>query len=177
MKRKAFVTAVLIAVLATTTFFVVQASGKDNLIKVREATAEFQHTRTARAAGYDLVVGFDYCFQNYGVGGMGYHYINTELLDTTVDVLHPEAMVYAPDVNGSIQLGAVEYMVPAAVWDAEHHERPQVLGQDFHFHEKLDMYVLHAWIWKNNPAGIFEDWNPDVSCPAPSPWHRPIRSR
>jgi hypothetical protein len=51
MKRKAFVTAVLIAVLATTTFFVVQAPGKDELIKVREATAEFQHTQTARAAG------------------------------------------------------------------------------------------------------------------------------
>jgi len=108
---------------------------------------------------------------------MGYHYINTHLLDTTVEVLHPEAMVYAPDAKGSIQLGAVEYMVPAAAWDAEHNERPQVLGQDFHFHKKLGMYVLHAWIWKNNPAGIFEDWNPDVSCPAPLNWEVPFRGR
>jgi hypothetical protein len=23
---------------------------------------------------------------------------------------------------------------------------------------------LHAWIWQNNPAGMFEDWNPTVSC-------------
>jgi hypothetical protein len=26
-------------------------------------------------------------------------------------------------------------------------------------------FDLHAWIWKHNPDGLFEDWNPDVSCP------------
>ena len=26
-------------------------------------------------------------------------------------------------------------------------------------------YSLHAWIWKHNPAGPFEMWNPDVHCP------------
>ena len=31
--------------------------------------------------------------------------------------------------------------------------------------EQLGVYILHAWIWKNNPAGMFEDWNPKVSCP------------
>ena len=29
----------------------------------------------------------------------------------------------------------------------------------------LGRYILHAWIWKPNPAGMFENWNPDVSCP------------
>ena len=25
-------------------------------------------------------------------------------------------------------------------------------------------YELHAWIWKHNPRGMFDDWNPLVSC-------------
>jgi hypothetical protein len=27
------------------------------------------------------------------------------------------------------------------------------------------VYVLHAWIFEHNPAGMFEDWNPRVVCP------------
>jgi MoxR-like ATPase len=27
-------------------------------------------------------------------------------------------------------------------------------------------YELHAWIWKHNPRGMFDDWNPRVVCPA-----------
>jgi|RhiMetdeSRZDD1v2_1073273.scaffolds.fasta_scaffold481249_2 hypothetical protein len=93
------------------------------------------------------------------------------------DLLHPEAIIYAPNLNGSIQLGAVEYMVPAAMWDAENTNPPQVLGQSFHLHERLRMYVLHSWIWKDNPSGIFEDWNPDVSFPMPLKWDGPMRWR
>ena len=25
-------------------------------------------------------------------------------------------------------------------------------------------YELHAWVWKDNPAGTFADYNPDVTC-------------
>ena len=25
-------------------------------------------------------------------------------------------------------------------------------------------YELHAWAWKHNPRGLFDDWNPRVSC-------------
>lgn len=94
-----------------------------------------------------------------------------------MDLLHPEAIVYAPNQSGSIQLGAVAYMVPTTVWHAEHNELPQILGQSFHLHETLGMYVLHVWIWKDNPSGMFEDWNPNVSCPAPLQWDGPLRSR
>jgi len=120
-----------------------------------------------------LVPGLDYCFQNYGVGGIGYRYINTTLLDTNIDLLHPEAIIYTSDENRSIRLGAVEYMMPVSAWDAGHSKPPQILGQSFHLNEKLDMYVLHAWIWNNNPSGMFEARNPDVSCPAPLKWMGP----
>jgi hypothetical protein len=26
-------------------------------------------------------------------------------------------------------------------------------------------YELHAWVWKHNPSGMFNDWNPLVTCP------------
>jgi hypothetical protein len=166
-----------IVFLATATVFIIQAASKDDITRVREATERFHRTPAARAAGYDLILGLDDCFQNYGVGGRGYYYINTNLLDTTVDLLQPEAIVYASDTNGSIELGAVGYMVPAAAWDSEYIKPPQVLGQRFHLNARLGMYVLHAWIWKNNPSGMFEDWNPDVSCPNPLNWDVPFRGR
>jgi hypothetical protein len=59
----------------------------------------------------------------------------------------------------------VEYIVPAEPWDAAGHATPPtVLGQTFHLNPALGVYVLHVWIWRNNPAGIFEDWNPQITC-------------
>lgn len=165
MKRKRMLIVggiiLIAAVLATVAF----ASGQSDLAKLRAATAKFHRTQVVQEAGYDLVPDLDHCFDNPGVGGMGFHYINTELLDTTVDPLQPEAMVYAPGPNGKLQFGAVEFIVPAEAWDAEHDSLPSAYGQDFHLNETLGVYVLHAWIWKNNPSGMFEDWNPKVSCP------------
>jgi hypothetical protein len=25
-------------------------------------------------------------------------------------------------------------------------------------------YERHVWLWAHNPAGMYEDWNPKVSC-------------
>jgi len=135
------------------------------LAQVRAATARFHRTQAADAAGYVSVPGLDACFNNPGVGGMGFHLIKTSSLDLAVNVLEPEAMVYAPGPNGQLQLDAVEYIVPAAAWDAAGHtEPPSVLGQTFHLDAELGVYIVHAWIWQENPLGMFEDWNPKVSC-------------
>lgn len=150
------------AVLATVAF----AGGQSDLAQLRAATADFHKLENAQTAGYGLVPGLDHCFDNPGVGAMGYHYINTDILDTTVEPLKPEAMVYAPGPNGQLKLAAVEFIVPAEAWDAEGNpELPSLYGQSFHLNESLGVYVLHAWVWKNNPSGMFEDWNPKVSCP------------
>jgi hypothetical protein len=165
MKQKTLIVSGLIAALALILIAAVQSSTQSDLAKIREATAQFHRTDAAKAAGYDLVSGLDYCFNNPGVGGMGFHYINTAILDTTVELLHPEAMVYTPSPNG-LQLGAVEYIVPQDKWDATGStEPPMLMGMHLHLNENLHVYVLHAWIWKNNPSGIFKDWNPNVSCP------------
>jgi hypothetical protein len=150
---------VLLALAATTAL----ADSQDELAEVRAATAQFHQLEAAEAAGHVLLPGLDHCFNNPGAGAMGYHYINPALLDTTVEAARPEALVYAPDANGRVRLAAVEYIVPAAFWEAE--ELPSLYGQSFHLNQALGVYVLHAWIWQHNPAGIFEDWNPEVSCP------------
>ena len=163
MKRKLLILFGIMAVFALVFVTSVQASTQSDIAEIRKATAQFHRIEIAKAAGYDLRPGLDHCFNSPGVGAMGYHYINTDMLDLTVDLLHPEAMVYVPSPNG-LQLGAVEYIVPAEAWDDEHDELPMLLGQTFHLNKTLGVYVLHAWIWKNNSSGIFEDWNPKVSC-------------
>jgi len=143
----------------------VSAMGQSALAAVRAATARFHRTEVAQAAGWDLVPGLDHCFENPGVGAMGYHYINVGILDLTLEATQPEALVYAPE-RGELKLAAVEYIVPAEPWDAAHgSELPSVLGHSLHLNQALGVYVLHAWIWKHNPAGMFADWNPQVSCP------------
>jgi hypothetical protein len=165
MNTKRLLLVALIAVLAVAAVTTAFAAGQDNLAPVRAATAPFHDPAAAQAAGYVKVSGLDNCFNNPGVGGMGFHLINTSLLDTKLDAQHPEAMVYAPGPDGKLQLVAVEYIVPAAAWAATGATQPpSVLGLNLHLLPSLGVYALHAWIWKPNPSGIFQDWNPNVSC-------------
>ena len=164
-RRTVIILATVVVLAAVVAVTVVSAAGQGDLGKLRAATVKFKDPSAAEAAGYVLVDGLDYCFNNPGVGGMGLHYINTASLDTTVEMLKPEAMVYHAEDGGQLKLGAVEYIVPAAAWDAEGHATPpSVLGQTFHLNEALGVYVLHVWLWRHNPAGIYEDWNPRITC-------------
>ena len=137
---------------------------RSDLAELRLATVQFQQLEAAQAAGHRLVPGLDQCFGNLGFGGLGYRYINTSLIDTNVDLLQPEVMIYVPGPNGIRQLAAVEYVVPVAAWHATQTGWPQLMGHQFHLNSSLDAYVLNIWVWEDNPLGMFEDWNPRVSC-------------
>lgn len=56
-------------------------------------------------------------------------------------------------------------------WDAQHTQPPVLFGREFHLvtapnrYGVLAFYELHAWVWKHNPSGAFNDWNPRVTCP------------
>ena len=40
-----------------------------------------------------------------------------------------------------------------------------MLGEDLGIlNPALGWYILHAWVWKPNPSGMFNNWNPDVDC-------------
>ena len=165
MNRRHFLVVVVLVIAVFVLVAAVAADGKSDLARVKQATSKYHRPDLAQAEGWDLREGLDHCFNNQPSGGMGYHYINTDVLDATVDVLEPEAMVYAPLPNGKLQLAAVEYIVDKESWDSENPGvLPEALGQEFHAHSSLPVYILHAWIWRNNPSGLFEDWNPTVSC-------------
>ncbi len=168
MKKKRWMLAGLVIVMVLGIGSVALARSQNNVARIRAATAQFNRPSAAQTAGWDLVDGLDHCFENPGVGAMGFHYINVNLLDTIVDHTQPEAMVYAPGPEGKLNLAAVEYIVPAASWDEAGNNAPPYLPEldkSFHLNEALGVYVLHAWIFRSNPAGMFEDWNPNVSCP------------
>jgi hypothetical protein len=71
-----------------------------------------------------------------------------------------------PGPNGRLRLGAVESIVPAGPWDVSCDHPPMVLGRHLRHNETLGVYVLHARAFERNPAGMFEDWNPRVTCPS-----------
>jgi hypothetical protein len=133
------------------------------------ATAGFQDVQIAEAAGYASSLDTLGCFQDATLGGMGVHYINQSLMDATVDITKPEALVYELDADGKISgLVAHEYIVPIEAWTSA--TPPSLFGVNFHRHPTLPLWVLHAWLWKDNSTGIFQDWNPAVrQCPTNVP--------
>ena len=134
------------------------------------ATAGFQDVATAEAAGYASSLDTLGCFQDPASGGMGLHYINQSLMDATVDITKPEALVYELDATGEITgLVAHEYIVPIDAWTSTR-AAAACSAWSFHQHPTLPLWVLHTWLWKDNPTGVFEDWNPAVRlCPAGVP--------
>lgn len=82
----------------------------------------------------------------------------------------PEALTYEVQPNGQLALTGVEYVVFQEAWDAEHDQPPTLFGQPFvlvpagNRYGIPAFYALHAWAWKANPTGSFEDWNPKVLC-------------
>ena len=69
------------------------------------------------------------------------------------------------EVRGdTLRLVAVEYVVPQIAWTSAN--PPQLFGESFHRNDALGIWALHAWIWRANPLGMFEDFNPNVRlCP------------
>ena len=133
------------------------SADQPDLNGVRRATAPFHNLRLAEAAGY-ADSGLP-CFDD-PTGGMGFHWVKGPLTDAPkADA--PDALVYAPRPDGSLQLVAVEYLVDVGSWGSS---PPQLFGQQFHELSLpqfgLHVWELHAWIWKPNPSGMFTDFNP-----------------
>ena len=104
------------------------------------------------------------CLDLPGVGGMGHHYANLGWLnDAVVEWDKPELLVFAPSPNkrDGLKLVAVEYIVSA---DASP-TAPVVFGQTMHLLPEINSWILHVWFGDHNPTGIFEDWNPTITCP------------
>ena len=103
----------------------------------------------------------------YPKGGMGIHFVNLTV-QGPLDPKKPNVLIYEP-VGDKLELVAAEWLVPVTVAK----ERPVLFGQPFQGpmegHEPLIPqefvhYDLHAWLFKDNPNGMFSPTNPDVTC-------------
>jgi len=128
------------------------------IAQVRRATARFHDIEVAKAAGYDVQSPAG-CASS-SEGGQGFHWINNGLVDTEVDLLKPELVMYEPQPGGSMRLVGVDYVVPYV----EGSSPPKLLGRDFAHLEALGVWAIHIWAWATNEKGTFAPWNPAVSC-------------
>ena len=126
------------------------------LQQVRAATARYRHIEKAFADNY-VDIGLK-------LPNMGYHILKAELVTPVFDVRKPPILVYNKDEDGNFELLAVEYAVPI---DHQHEDTPPAgfTGDDdeWNFNTlNTGWWTLHAWVWKNNPDGVFKPMNPSV---------------
>lgn len=130
------------------------------LQSVRRATSRFHSTTQALKAGH---LPDDHCVSVPGLGGMGYHWVNPDLVDAEFDPLKPEAILYATGPGGNLRLVAVEYIVLDIGQD-----HPMFGSQLFNVGGTPvaePHWSLHVWLYQDNPSGIFQPFNPNISCP------------
>ncbi len=141
------------------------------LARARAGTEAFRNPEAARAAGY-RPVGPDF-------PGMGRHWIHTALILRSIpDPAQPPVLEYA-ELNGAPTLVGVAYAV--LVQDDTVPASLPVPSDAWHFHQgTVDqesflrshagaghsvvpgprLAVVHAWIWLDNPDGVFatDNW-------------------
>ena len=136
------------------------------LERVRSALTKYRDSITAVRDGYFSTVG---CIE-YPTGGMGIHFLNPQLIGPVPDPVRPQILLYEP-VGDKFRLIGAEWFVPLATGVKEH---PTLFGQRFdgpmEGHEplmpaNLQHYDLHVWLFKLNPAGLFNVVNTTVKCP------------
>ncbi|MEP6491781.1 MAG: hypothetical protein ABJF01_03835 [bacterium] len=132
-----------------------------DIATLRIATTAFHDLAAAQAVGYPTATPM--CVQDSTMGGMGQHYLNRALYDDTLDIAHPEMIIYAPMPGGKLKLVGVEYVVPFRLRPSTA-TPPRLFGQELKRHEEFKYWYLHVWAWEKNPAGLFSDWNPLVKC-------------
>jgi hypothetical protein len=119
------------------------------LAQAKAAAGRYHDIRQAIADGYEDI--------GVVIPNMGRHFLNNGLLDGSFDADHPELLVYTPD---SAKLVAVEYAVPIAVSPQAPEGFQGSADEWVQFGGTL--WTLHAWVWNDNPDGVFHSTNSRV---------------
>lgn len=155
------------------------SAGPDELSQelnnVRAVTRRYKDVETARDDGYAAVSPY--------VPGMGFHFADGPPFGT--DLEDPGVLVYFtdgsynpdpgaehdPDHDDDLILGAVEWVVPGDrednppdIFSDENSPRNLLVTEEegWHFEEGEGFTGLHAWVHRNNPAGVFHHTNPNM---------------
>lgn len=168
-------------------------SSEPDLAAVRAATERFLDVEVALAEGYirdpmNICETAEMVGQPAELGAMGIHYFRPDILGITgteprvngtgthTDFLRPAILLYEPQADGSLELVAVENLVFKKAWDAANTQLPFFHGiaydnmaddpateiDEAHMFEPH--YDRHIWIYRENPNGVFAQFNPGVSC-------------
>ena len=139
---------------------------------------------------FDLCDTADMMGKPAALGAMGVHYFRPDLLGITgppsprvagtgthTDFLAPAILIYEPQRDGSLQLVAVENLVFISAWRAAGHkdppsfqgvpydamvDDPATATDEAHMFESH--FDRHVWLYRDNPNGMFAQFNPRVSC-------------
>lgn len=162
---------------------------------LREATARFQDVEVALAEGYvrdPMNLCVSAAVEGYPpqLGGMGIHFFRPDLLGLTAteprvdgtgthtDFGRPAVLVYFPNEDGTLQLGAIENIVFQDAWHGVGNPQPpEFKGHQYwsladnpttpevdEAHMFEPHYELHLWVHEENPLGVTFPFNPNVSC-------------
>lgn len=166
----------------------------DVLREMRALTEKYKDVKAAEADGYirdplNFCVTSSFEGQPKQLGGMGVHYFRPDILKITAtapridgagthtDFLQPAVLIYEPQADGSLALVAVENLVFQKAWhDAGNSGPPEFHGNQYYSmvdnpltdvdeaHMFQPHYELHAWLYRDNPNGLFAQFNPNVTC-------------
>ena len=121
------------------------------LQQARAATARYRDIKNAIKEGYTNI--------NVDVPNMGHHFMKSSLVDATFDIRKPEILVYNGIETGNPELVAVEYAVPI---DQPMPEGFSGSSDVWNGNAGFPLWLVHAWVWKFNPEGVFNWTNPTV---------------
>jgi hypothetical protein len=163
------------------------AATAQTLSDLTALTAPFHDVDAAEAAGYSLfkappLTALDGCISSASDGGMGYHYSRLDnLADDSVSLLDPEFLVYAPkngprkDGEARRRLAAFDYFIPySAKWPGPNDPKFKRAPTTHDFSTMRNLpditfapsrfqgWMFHIWLWEQNPAGMFVNWNASV---------------
>jgi hypothetical protein len=99
-------------------------------------------------------------------GVLGVPFVLPERDRTGADPEQPPALLYDLDEDGSYRLLGAKWFAPAGG------ERPSLFGSEFSGPKAGEApgipehYWLHAWLFEENPEGLFAEFHPGVSPPA-----------
>ncbi len=134
-----------------------------------------------------------------GLGAMGVHYFRPDLLGITAppnprvdgngiytDFHQPAVLLYEPQQDGSMKLVGAENLVFEKAWKAAGHAQPPSFhGVPFDHmvddpatkvdeaHGFMPHYDRHVWLIRDNPNGVFAQYNPNVTCKYARPMEMP----
>ena len=123
-------------------------------------------------------------------GAMGIHYVHMGLLGisappnprvsgegTHTDFSKPAILLYEPQADGSLKLVGIENLVFKSAWEKAGNKAPPsfqgvpydhmaddpatALDEAHHFEPHYDR---HVWLYRDNPNGIYAQFNPNVTC-------------